>query len=70
VAAGQRPYVSGTAAAPPTASAQQPSGAGVPRADREPVVVPDSLEPVRARASRSAVFDDTDDELDVPDFLK
>lgn len=72
MAAGQRPYVSGTAAAPPTASgsAQQPSGAGVPRADREPVVVPDSLEPVRARASHSAVFDDTDDELDVPDFLK
>jgi cell division protein FtsZ len=66
ITAGQRPYVSGTAGAPPTA----PDRLAVPRADREPIVVPDSLEPIRARASHSAVFDDTDDELDVPDFLK
>jgi cell division protein FtsZ len=36
-----------------------------------PVVVPDSLEPVRVgRGSRSVTFDDAEDELDVPDFLK
>lgn len=47
------------------------SGPGrAPAADRDQIVVPDSLEPVRARAPRSAVFDDSDDELDVPDFLK
>ena len=43
---------------------------GLPVRRDEPVVVPESLEPVRARAPRSVVFDDTDDELDVPDFLK
>ncbi|MGL5858253.1 MAG: cell division protein FtsZ [Angustibacter sp.] len=39
-------------------------------ARRTSVVVPDSLEPVRVRGSRSSVFDDAEDELDVPDFLK
>ena len=39
--------------------------------DDEPFVVPDSLEPVRVgRAQRGVVFDDGDDDLDVPDFLK
>jgi hypothetical protein len=34
-------------------------------------VVPDSLEPVRVgRGSRPVTFDDADDDLDVPDFLK
>jgi cell division protein FtsZ len=40
-------------------------------ADDEPFVVPDSLEPVRVgRAQRGVVFDDGEDDLDVPDFLK
>ncbi|MGL4172784.1 MAG: cell division protein FtsZ [Actinomycetota bacterium] len=37
---------------------------------RTPIVVPDSLEPVRAKTIRPGVFDDMDDDLDVPDFLK
>ncbi|MGN6611568.1 MAG: cell division protein FtsZ [Angustibacter sp.] len=48
----------------------QPARSEQPARREEPVVVPESLEPVRARAPRSVVFDDTDDELDVPDFLK
>jgi cell division protein FtsZ len=48
----------------------QPARSEQPVRREEPVVVPESLEPVRARAPRSVVFDDTDDELDVPDFLK
>ncbi|MGN6302497.1 MAG: cell division protein FtsZ [Angustibacter sp.] len=49
---------------------EQPARSEQPVRREEPVVVPESLEPVRARAPRSVVFDDTDDELDVPDFLK
>ncbi|HKG52320.1 MAG TPA: cell division protein FtsZ, partial [Actinomycetales bacterium] len=42
-----------------------------PDGQREPVVVPDTLEPVRAgRPPRSVTFDDVEDDLDVPDFLK
>ncbi len=66
--AGPRPYPSGTPA--PPARTDPPSSPGAAPAERERIVVPDSLEPVRARASASAVFDETDDELDVPDFLK
>jgi cell division protein FtsZ len=69
--AGPRPYPSGTPTLPaPPARTDPPSSPGVAPAERERIVVPDSLEPVRARTSASAVFDDTDDELDVPDFLK
>ncbi|HEX3004047.1 MAG TPA: cell division protein FtsZ [Angustibacter sp.] len=49
---------------------EQPARAEQPVRREEPVVVPESLEPVRSRTPRSVVFDDTDDELDVPDFLK
>ncbi|GAB3597930.1 cell division protein FtsZ [Angustibacter peucedani] len=68
----QRPYATSPSASAP---AEQAPTAEVPKAEvpaprEEPIVVPDSLEPVRARTPRSVVFDDTDDELDVPDFLK
>jgi cell division protein FtsZ len=43
-----------------------------PEAGREaPIVVPDTLEPVRVgRGHGSVSFDDAEDDLDVPDFLK
>jgi cell division protein FtsZ len=75
----QRPYAGTESAAPAAAPrAEQPQRvepalsreAAEPQRREEPVVVPDSLEPVRVRAPRSVVFDDVDDELDVPDFLK
>jgi cell division protein FtsZ len=60
---GERP------AQPAAPSSQQP--ASRPDPQRDPVVVPDSLEPVRAgRGSRPVTFDDAEDDLDVPDFLK
>ncbi len=76
--ASQRPYAtSGTTFTPsaqmPAEAARrtEPDGADAAPAPRdEPIVVPESLEPVRARSPRSVVFDDADDELDVPDFLK
>jgi cell division protein FtsZ len=42
------------------------------QAGREaPIVVPDTLEPVRVgRGPGSVSFDDVEDDLDVPDFLK
>jgi len=71
----QRPY-STSAPSSPSLSSEPPSSEP-PSSERpaesptrqEPVVVPDSLEPVRTRASRSVAFD-ADDDLDVPDFLK
>jgi cell division protein FtsZ len=49
--------------------AEQPTSR--PEPQRESIVVPDSLEPVRVgRSSRSVTFDDAEDDLDVPDFLK
>ncbi|WP_426566632.1 cell division protein FtsZ [Angustibacter sp. McL0619] len=71
----QRPYSTNGSTAPHVEPAGESStDAGVESAASarrgEPVVVPDTLEPVRARAPRSVVFDDADDELDVPDFLK
>jgi len=75
----QRPYSGNEPAAPASAPRiEQPARTepavsretGEPQRREEPVVVPDSLEPVRVRAPRSVVFDDVDDELDVPDFLK
>jgi cell division protein FtsZ len=70
----QRPYAA-PAAQPATPPSPEPvretaEWSEQPARREEPVVVPESLEPVRARAPRSVVFDDTDDELDVPDFLK
>lgn len=62
VAASQPPATGAPAAVPTPGSGEQ---------DDEPFVVPDSLEPVRVgRAQRGVVFDDGDDDLDVPDFLK
>ncbi len=62
VAASQPPATGAPAAVPASGSGEQ---------DDEPFVVPDSLEPVRVgRAQRGVVFDDGDDDLDVPDFLK
>jgi hypothetical protein len=57
----------------PAPQVEQPAQAPAGRSDgqREPVVVPDSLEPVRAgRPPRSVTFDEVEDDLDVPDFLK
>ncbi len=39
-------------------------------AGRSPIVVPDSMEPVRARSSASGLPPAEDEDLDVPDFLK
>jgi cell division protein FtsZ len=60
----------GTSAGNPASSPTAvPTSGGI--GDDEPFVVPDSLEPVRVgRAQRGVVFDDGDDDLDVPDFLK
>ncbi|HET8613988.1 MAG TPA: cell division protein FtsZ [Actinomycetales bacterium] len=80
----QRPYAGQqtAAAAEPPADRAVAAPAAVPAStptveltgegkDDEPFVVPDSLEPVRVgRAQRGVVFDDGDDDLDVPDFLK
>jgi cell division protein FtsZ len=72
----QRPYSANgsvpTGSSGGAVSRPEPAVAGSPEhAHRdEPVVVPESLEPVRVRAARSVVFDDVEDELDVPDFLK
>jgi cell division protein FtsZ len=53
---------------PSAPTAVPTSGTG---SDGERFVVPDSLEPVRVgRGQRGVVFDDGDDDLDVPDFLK
>jgi cell division protein FtsZ len=73
--ASQRPYStngSTTASEPAPVGADAADNGQAPAPSRrdEPVVVPETLEPVRARAPRSVVFDDADDELDVPDFLK
>jgi cell division protein FtsZ len=58
-----------SAPAPASAPLGAPTSGGL--GDDEPFVVPDSLEPVRVgRAQRGVVFDDGDDDLDVPDFLK
>jgi cell division protein FtsZ len=58
----------GTGETPAATPAAVPTSGGE---DPEPFVVPDSLEPVRVgRAQRGVVFDDGDDDLDVPDFLK
>jgi cell division protein FtsZ len=55
--------------APGSSPTAVPTSGGL--GDDEPFVVPDSLEPVRVgRAQRGVVFDDSDDDLDVPDFLK
>jgi cell division protein FtsZ len=55
--------------APGSSPSAVPTSGGID--DDEPFVVPDSLEPVRVgRAQRGVVFDDGDDDLDVPDFLK
>jgi cell division protein FtsZ len=79
---GGQPTATGPSVVEPAAEqtpAPSPSADGVPAAvptsgsaeDDEPFVVPDSLEPVRVgRAQRGVVFDDGDDDLDVPDFLK
>ncbi|GMA85411.1 hypothetical protein GCM10025868_06610 [Angustibacter aerolatus] len=75
--AGQRPYTSGVsheeAPQQPQAPAQQPQQAQpqqqAPQRE-EPIVVPDSLEPVRAGRGGRPSFDGGDDDLDVPDFLK
>jgi len=74
-AASQRPYSTNGSTTPGEpvpagADAADAGQAAAPSRRDEPVVVPDTLEPVRARAPRSVVFDDADDELDVPDFLK
>ncbi len=71
----QRPYSgAGATSATPSPLPPGPQAAPEEQAERarreEPVVVPESLEPVRTRTPRSVVFDDADDELDVPDFLK
>jgi cell division protein FtsZ len=69
----QRPYSTPAPSTDPTQAAARPEPVTERRDEpvrrEEPVVVPESLEPVRTRA-RSVVFDDADDELDVPDFLK
>jgi cell division protein FtsZ len=74
---GQPPATSPAVAEPAAehAAASSPSSSapvsGNATEDDEPFVVPDSLEPVRVgRAQRGVVFDDGDDDLDVPDFLK
>jgi cell division protein FtsZ len=55
--------------APASSPSAVPTSGGI--GDDEPFVVPDRLEPVRVgRAQRGVVFDDGDDDLDVPDFLK
>jgi cell division protein FtsZ len=83
--ASQRPYPGSPAAGGPSTGepGSDPHGASTPTpasspsavptsgGDDEPFVVPDSLEPVRVgRAQRGVVFDESDDDLDVPDFLK
>jgi cell division protein FtsZ len=83
--ASQRPYpgaavASGAAGAEAGADASgtsqglpasSPSAVPTSESGDEPFIVPDSLEPVRVgRAQRGVVFDDGDDDLDVPDFLK
>jgi cell division protein FtsZ len=66
-AQGGQPAGQGERPAQPVA--EQP--ASRPEPQRDPVVVPDSLEPVRVgRGSRPVTFDDAEDDLDVPDFLK
>jgi cell division protein FtsZ len=58
-------------AAPVNGAATAVPASGSTLADDEAFVVPDSLEPVRVgRAQRGVVFDEGDDDLDVPDFLK
>ena len=66
----QRFHAAGRAGPAGARRRRTPGQAPAPSRREEPVVVPDTLEPVRARAPRSVVFDDADDELDVPDFLK
>jgi cell division protein FtsZ len=69
------PAPTSTAAPATSAPTQRPyapaATASAPEQSRpEPIVVPEALEPARARSPRAVVFDDADDELDVPDFLK
>jgi cell division protein FtsZ len=62
---------------PPVQPQRQPQPVGqdgraeAPGRPEATIVVPDTLEPVRVgRGPGSVSFDDADDDLDVPDFLK